>query len=210
MIHQRTKDVYFLAVRLASRPLGLARRMRYLLDRKRLRIHLGCGHNYLQGFVNADGNLGVRRDVWLDLRNPLPFPTASASLVYSSHALEHLYPDEALSLLREIHRILVAGGVARIAVPSMEHAFEIAAGRAASVFPREFSDPLGQAANWLFCDGQHKYAYSFGSLKEFAIAAGFRSVANVSPFAGFPASRHYEGYELGAEPEGSLVVELTR
>ena len=36
-------------------------------------LHLGCGTKYLPGFLNIDGNLFNKIDLWLDVRNGLPF-----------------------------------------------------------------------------------------------------------------------------------------
>jgi len=210
MYHQRIKDAYFAVNRVLSRPAGMLVRSKYRNPPPEgYRIHLGCGQNYIDGMINADGYLGRNIDLWLDLRNRLPFPDGSVSLVYSSHVIEHLYPDEALSLLREIHRVLRDDGVARIAAPSMEFAAEIAAGKATTDFPRAFDDPVAQAVNYLFCDGQHKYAYSSGLMTEMAQQAGFGSIVDYSAEHGV-LPKSYGSMTLGNEPEGSLVVELKR
>jgi predicted SAM-dependent methyltransferase len=157
--------------------------------------------------INCDGNVFRKTDVWLDVRRPLPFPDGSAAVVYTSHMLEHLFPAEALGLLREIRRILSSAGVARVVVPDAEYALQIARGEATCPWPRAFADPLAQAVNYLFCDGQHKYAYNFSLLAQFAEEAGFRDVRHVSAEHGV-APRAYGALELGNEPEGSLVVEM--
>jgi predicted SAM-dependent methyltransferase len=210
MLSQPVKDIYFLANRLLCKPNALLTRMRYARPEHRegLYLHLGSGANYLPGLVNCEGNFLRRKDVWLDLRSRLPFADRSAYFVYCSHTLEHLYPDEALVLLRDICRILTPEGVARIAVPSVEFALQIVQGKANSTWPREFTDRWGQAINYLFCDGQHRYAYSFGILEDFARRAGFRTVLNYSANHGV-SPKTYGQVSVGDEPEGSLVVELS-
>lgn len=206
MLKQSIKDVYFLLNRYLVLPntwlLGLKYR-----NARCLRLHLGCGDDYRAGLLNVDGNLSRRKDAWLDLRNPLPFADRSASLIYCSHTLEHLFPEEAIRLLGELRRVLADNGVVRLAVPSFERCLDIAAGRDVSTWPRQFADPRSQAINYLFCDGQHKYAYCFETLAEFARIAGFSSVANKSEAHGL-AAKDYGGVMLGDEPKGSLVVEL--
>lgn len=211
MIRQQIKDVYFGLVRYLSLPNALLARGRYRRSTaaEGFRLHLGCGLHYIDGMINIDGNLFRKKDLWLDLRNSLPFPDCSASLVYSSHMLEHLYPEDALRLLKEIHRVLRDDGIARIAVPSMEHALMIARGQASMKFPRSFDDPLAQAVNYLFCDGQHKFGYSSSLLAEFARQAGFSHVAQYSAEHGV-TSKQYGPVSLGNEPPGSLVAELAR
>jgi predicted SAM-dependent methyltransferase len=209
MLAQRIKDVYFGLSRYLCLPATALARLRYARKRPDggFHVHLGCGHKYLPGLINADGNVFRKIDLWIDLRNRLPFPDASCALVYSSHTLEHLFPDEAIALLREIRRVLAPDGVARIAVPSFEHAMAVASGGRAEDWPRPFDDPVGQAVNYLFCEGQHKYAYSYSILENFARQAGFADVEHTSAIHGVKPL-DYGGVSVGDEPEGSLVVEL--
>jgi predicted SAM-dependent methyltransferase len=213
MIRQSIKDAYFHLVRYLSMPSTALARLRY-----RLRppahpeghyVHLGCGHKYLPGLINADGNVFQKIDLWIDLRNGLPFPDKSCAVVYSSHTLEHLFPYEAITLLKEIRRVLTDDGVARIAVPSMEYALAVATGGNTEDWPRPFRSPASQAVNYLFCDGQHKYAYTYEILRDFAAEAGFDVITHTSALFGTDP-RSYGHVELGDEPEGSLIVDLQR
>ncbi len=66
----------------------------------------------------ADGRFRALR--YLDLTRPLPFPDDAVGAIYSSHTLEHLHVDAAERVLAECHRVLVPGGVLRIAVPNLD------------------------------------------------------------------------------------------
>ena len=55
-----------------------------------------------------------------DLRYPLPYEKNIFKGVYSEHTLEHLYPFEAIRLLKEINRVLINGGILRITVPDLD------------------------------------------------------------------------------------------
>lgn len=210
MVPQHIKDALFAANRVAVAPNHWLWRQRFRWQRSQnLYVNLGCGPHYVEGMLNCDGNLFQKIDLWLDLRRPLPFPDQSVKVAYTSHTLEHLFPEDALKLLREIHRVLRDDGIARVAVPDVEHFFRIARGEAVSPWPRHFEGSVGQAVNYLFCDGQHKYAYDFGILSDFAKQAGFRKIVNVSAQFGLEP-RRYGDVMLGNEAEGSLVVELER
>lgn len=211
MIRQSVKDTYFALSRYLCLPSTWTADVKHRLRRpaEGYYLHLGCGFKYIEGMINADGNRFRKIDLWLDLRNRLPFPDRSCRFVYSSHTLEHLFPDEAIRLLREVRRVLAPEGVARIAVPSVEHALCVAGGTRVEDWPRPFDDPVAQAINYLFCDGQHKYAYNFTILARFAREAGFGRVVDYSSDHGVSA-RQYGRVRVGDEPEGSLVVELAR
>lgn len=209
MIRQDIKDLYFLAVKWLARPNYWRVRIRHKFNigSEPLRLHLGCGDEYIAGMVNIDGNFLRKKEYWLDLRNGLPFSKNSVNFVYCSHTLEHLYPSEAVALLAEIFRVLQPGSSARIAVPSFEHAMQITRGEATSHWPRTFSSPDAQAVNYLFCDGQHKYGYTSEVLSEFASKAGFKKWDDVTLTSG-TQKKTYAGVTVGEEPAGSLVFEL--
>ena len=80
------------------------------------RLHLGCGATHLDGWINID-LFGTKADVYLDLRNPLPFEDASVDAVFHEHLIEHLPYAAALGFTRECARVLKPGGVLRMAMP---------------------------------------------------------------------------------------------
>jgi len=183
MLHQRYKDVAFMALATFTLPNFWWRRWRYGLAPEKaheLHLHLGCGPKYLPGFVNVDANPLRKIDLWLDVRCGLPFPANSVSSVYSTHMVEHLYPDELESLLRECVRVLKPGAGLRIVVPSLRNAV-LAYQRDRtdwfpSDFPHHFDSTGGRLSNFLFCDGQHRTAFDFEYLCEILSKAGFRHV----------------------------------
>ncbi len=87
-------------------------------------LHVGCGRQPLPDW------LGAYEEVRLDI-NPDVEPDVIASMVdmgeigpfdavYTTHTLEHLYPDEVAQALGEILRVLKPGGFAMIVVPDLE------------------------------------------------------------------------------------------
>ena len=118
-----------------------------MMAEKIKKLHLGCGLNTPDGWLNVDGSWNARlarytnlrrllralrlvpKDVlntpWSgkiyfhDLRKPLPFSKSSFTVVYASHLLEHLYLEEAKRLLLECYRVLSPGGVLRMVVPDL-------------------------------------------------------------------------------------------
>jgi predicted SAM-dependent methyltransferase len=54
-----------------------------------------------------------------DVRKGLPFPDGAMSAIYVSHLLEHLYLEEAVTLLNECFRVSEPGGIVRLVVPDL-------------------------------------------------------------------------------------------
>lgn len=93
LLHQRTKDLYFTLLSKVTLPNYYVHKIRagfVRAPKKPLHLHLGCGPNYLNGFVNIDVNPQRKLDLWLDVRNGLPFPDSAVDSVYSTHMVEHL------------------------------------------------------------------------------------------------------------------------
>lgn len=118
----------------------------------------------------------------------LPFPDACVAEVYASHVLEHLsFVDELPRALREIHRVLQPGGVARISVPD----FEIVCALFSSPhFPKEQRFPLMMMAFGGQTDAHdfHKIGLTYDFLAQYALEAGFSRMRRVEGFGLFDDS----------------------
>jgi predicted SAM-dependent methyltransferase len=77
-----------------------------------MKINLGCGNNYIDGWLNHDDDV--------DITKRLPFDDDSAQFILAEHVVEHVKYNEALAFFTECRRVLKPGGVVRIAVPSIE------------------------------------------------------------------------------------------
>lgn len=181
-------------------------------------LNLGCGLTAPAGWLNVDGSPQVilARRPWLkrllvatrvmsqkqaeipwspdimrlDLTRPLPFPDGHFAAVYSSHLLEHLYHDQALSLLKECHRVLRRGSICRAVVPDLEAlatrylrekaAADSGAGNRLmeSLLVHDKGPGRGVLALYyrMTAFHQHKWMYDAASLRQLFEAAGFRSV----------------------------------
>lgn len=83
-------------------------------------LDIGCGPNTHEEFINLDYLWHPEVDVCWDIRRGLPFADGSLQGMFSEHCLEHFSLPPALSLLREIRRVLAPGGTVRIVVPDGE------------------------------------------------------------------------------------------
>lgn len=112
------------------------------------KLHLGCGTNFHEDWINLDGswnawlsqNIILRKLIMAfnllpkhaylidwpvkivihDVRKRLPFQDCTMDAIYASHLWEHLYLEEALKLFKECHRTLKPAGVLRIVVPDLQ------------------------------------------------------------------------------------------
>ena len=76
-----------------------------------VKLHLGCGDKHIDGWEN--------HDIDVDITQPLPFATGSASLVFCEHCVEHITHQQAWRFFEECFRVLAPGGTVRIAVPDL-------------------------------------------------------------------------------------------
>jgi SAM-dependent methyltransferase len=150
-----------------------------------LKLHVGCGSNYKEGWVNID-LFNPTADVALDLRERFPFADNSVSLIYSEHVLEHFeYPRDARHILQECFRVLAPGGVINIGVP--DHGLIAAAystrdtrffeERRTRSYLLEGDDTFMHHLNYNFRqDGLHKYSYDEETLRQVLGRIGFEQI----------------------------------
>lgn len=82
-------------------------------------LNLGCGYNFFTEWNNVD-LLKNENIIQHNIKEELPFYDETFDAVYSSHALEHLTPQDGKKMIKEVFRILKKGGIFRIVVPDLE------------------------------------------------------------------------------------------
>lgn len=81
-----------------------------------LKLNLGCGSDFREGYLNIDKCHLPGVDLLWDLeKTPLPFDDNAVSEVQCSHILEHIVCF--LNLMEELHRICKPGAVIHVAAP---------------------------------------------------------------------------------------------
>jgi predicted SAM-dependent methyltransferase len=89
-----------------------------------LKLNLGCGDIFFAGWVNVDLDDLRRANLIWNLTDRFPLSDGSCSLIYSEHVIEHFGVEDGLKIFRECRRLLVPGGVLRVAMPSLEYCVE--------------------------------------------------------------------------------------
>ncbi len=149
-----------------------------------LRLNIG-GTTPLDGWKILNVQPGPGVDFIGDCRDLGQFPDASCLEVYASHVLEHLsYVNELPGVLKEIHRILVPGGIVRISVPDFELLCKMFVHPSLTGEQRFFIMNMifgGQQDPWDF----HKAGITWEFLSSYLQQAGFSNWRRVAEFGLF-------------------------
>jgi len=113
-----------------SRRLRLARRSvrkldhtiaeRYLAAHRFRMLHVGCGQNVLDGWLNSDYLPPTDTVMHLDASARFRFDDGVFDRIYSEHMIEHVTYGRGFAMLKECHRVLKKGGRIRISTPDFQ------------------------------------------------------------------------------------------
>lgn len=194
--------------RLLRWPKILLMRFRRNLPR---RLHVGCGNNRFEGWINADITADSELIVYME--KPLPFRNGSLMRVYSEHVIEHVPYEVAQGFLKEVRRVLAPGGVVRIATPDLETLVEAYArkdwrsricwaGTEDYAFLRTRAQFLNVSLRWW----GHRHVYDREELERVFQDAGFGKPS----FPGFGESDHEDLRGLETRQDSYLIAEAIR
>ena len=200
-----------------------------------IRVNVGCGMTPTPEWLNFDNSWSVRLArtpvgrclpgrasfVQAVRRNNiryadalrLPIGDGAARIVYSSHMLEHLDRDEAMTFLKEAFRVLASRGSIRLVVPDLAKAIADyrrhgdADGLIAGLLmsrpkARTLGGKLRQA---IVGFRDHRWMYDADSLIRLVSGAGFRDVVALP--AGETRLHAPGALDLAERDEESLYVE---
>lgn len=158
------------------------------------KLHLGCGGMKLDGWENYD--------VEMDIRKPLPFGPNAAQFIFAEHVIEHVTHQEAWRFLEECKRVLIPGGVLRVAIPDLERIWvDSKPDYWSAVKAGGHGDGTREAAARaaVFSHG-HQAAWTSGLLFAMMSAVGFKAVIVVVGESEYPELK-------GIEQHGKTVGE---
>ncbi len=84
------------------------------------KLHIGCGRNVLEGWLNSDLYPRAKTILHLDATRPFPLEDDWLDYIFSEHMIEHVPYSEGVYMLGECHRVLRDGGSVRISTPNLE------------------------------------------------------------------------------------------
>lgn len=179
------------------------------------KVHLGCGENLIEGWVNIDINRAVQPDVRLDLRGGFPARPGSVGFVFSEHVFEHLTLEDGCRIFADCHAALQPGGVMRIAMPDLRHIVERyidgryeGEGGPETRCDTEYRsiDSPARLLNFALRSWGHIYLYDVDELSLRLREAGFAKVERRK----IRGSLHPELVELEKRDSSRLIVEATK
>lgn len=133
-----------------------------------MKLNIGCGHKYLEGYLNVDAGIDSLADARMDAHD-LQFASSSVDSIVASQLIEHLGFFKSKYFLAECFRVLRPGGVIRLETPDIERTLEVflAGDRVA----RE------AALQWVYgaetTGMQHRFCFPLELLREVTAEIGF-------------------------------------
>ncbi|MCP5022572.1 MAG: methyltransferase domain-containing protein [bacterium] len=146
-----------------------------------LRLHLRCGPDRREGWVNVDINPKFNPDLVAHPHDLPMLPDSSCSDIESCHLLEHLTLTQARAALGEWRRLIIPGGQLHIELPNLERCLALI-GTNMNGFDLGMSSLFGYPPE---VDGQgeaqlHKWGWTPETLTEELYKAGFQNVERVA------------------------------
>lgn len=84
------------------------------------RLHLGCGTDYRDGWINVDSDPSLKTDLCAEVHALVGVEDASVDCIEAAHLFEHLPLYQARAALREWSRVLKPGGELLLELPDLE------------------------------------------------------------------------------------------
>ena len=174
-----------------------------------LKLNLGCGPKAAPGWLNCDRLPADGVDLCLDLTRGVPLATASVDCIAGIHLVQDLAWADIAPALRELHRVLKAGGVLRLAVPDLDRAIQAYLSGDMRYFyvpdsdARSIGAKLGTQIIWY---GSVRTPCTYDFLAEWLAAAGFAEIERCA----FRRSRVPGLADLDNRERESLFIEAVK
>jgi len=91
---------------------------KYLSESQTRKLHLGCGSNYLKGWLNTDIYPNAHR-IYLDITKKFTLPENSFDYVYTEHVIEHMPFLDGKNMIEQSFKTLKPGGSIRVVTPDI-------------------------------------------------------------------------------------------
>jgi hypothetical protein len=145
-----------------------------------MKLNIGCGYNYLPGWLNLDADERSAADRLMPAHD-LEIENGAAEEINAAHLVEHLGFFKTKYFLSECWRALAAGGTLKLETPHIEKTFE--------VFLAGDHQAREAALGWVYGSEtsgmNHLYCFPKDLLAELLAEAGF-GITRIEEFAAQP------------------------
>lgn len=157
-------------------------------SKKYNKIHLGCGHNILDGWLNTDLFPSYENVYHVDALKTLNFNENQFDFCFNEHMIEHIEINEADILINEIYKILKPGGVLRLSTPNFDFLVKIYQNTIGGIgneyikwskenfCPQHYQEEAIYVVNNFVRDWGHKFIHNYNSIKRLLENAGFTKI----------------------------------
>lgn len=136
------------------------------------RLNFGCGSIQPSGWMNVDSN-PYYETPFKDLNS---FSDDTFDIIVAHASIQQIEWHNLVTVLQDLHRILVSGGVLRISLPDIERGFEAYQQNHIDWFPNGETNIHDRFSAWLTWYSTTKTLLTHGALANKLHEAGFRSV----------------------------------
>lgn len=150
-----------------------------------IKLHLGCGPNILDGYVNVEGSYYQGDgDVCIhDITNTLPIPDNSVEEILTVHVIEHIMPNEVPAMLTDWLRVLKPKGKVAVEWPDLYKMCKFLVDdptrfytKNGKMLKRGVAGIFGNIGRYKDVAMLHKWGYSADSMKFLLNEVGFKNV----------------------------------
>ncbi len=189
------------------------------------KIHMGCGNNYLDGWINTDFRPNAKR-IFLDITRRFTFPDNTFDYAFTEHVIEHVPYLAGKNLIQESFRVLKPGGTLRIVTPDINFLIALYQDEQkqlhkdyikwnADLFVREKAPHTAlSVVNNFVRDWGHVYIYDIPTLKAEMEKIGFINIKtpalNQSEHDALRGIEHEKRHPDGFLALESLIIEGTK
>jgi predicted SAM-dependent methyltransferase len=155
---------------------------KHLEENLEIKLHLGCGPNLLEGYVNVEGDYLAHMEgiAVHDLTQPFPIPDNTVSEILTVHVIEHIMPHDVPAMLTEWLRILKPGGFVATEWPDLLKMCQVIVDNPHYLYSkngkelkRSVAGIFGNISRYKDPVMLHKWGYSAESLKRLKLEMGF-------------------------------------
>jgi predicted SAM-dependent methyltransferase len=141
-------------------------------------VHIGCGKVNSPEFINVDALPYPHVHIVTDRITELAqFADETVDLVYMCHILEHIRTPRVMEVLKEMRRMLKAGGMLRLSVPDFDRLIDVYREAGGDLDAIRMQLMGGQESDY----NTHYGVFNHRSLSHLLHEAGFRTVQTWDP-----------------------------